>query len=103
MTSDHEGLPMIVLEAMALRVPVVSHAVGAIPALLDEGRAGTLLPTQSPESFARAIAESLRDPVATADRTTLARRRLVARYSADRTAADYAAIYHEMLGERSLD
>ena len=56
LTSDHEGLPMIVLEAMTLRVPVVSHAVGAIPALLDEGRGGTLLTTQAPEAFARAIA-----------------------------------------------
>jgi glycosyltransferase involved in cell wall biosynthesis len=103
LTSDHEGLPMIVLEAMALRVPVVSHAVGAIPALLEEGRAGTLLTTQSPEAFARAITELLGDQVATAERTARARHRLVTRYSADRAAAEYAAIYREMLGERPLD
>lgn len=100
LTSDHEGLPMIVLEAMTMRVPVVSHAVGAIPALLDEGRAGTLLTTQAPEAFARAIAASLADPMATAERTARARQRVIARYSAERTAAEYAAIYHEMLGER---
>jgi glycosyltransferase involved in cell wall biosynthesis len=103
LTSDHEGLPMIVLEAMALGVPVVSHAVGAIPALLEEGRAGTLLTTQSPEAFARAITELLGDQVATAERTARARHRLVTRYSADRAAAEYAAIYREMLGERPLD
>lgn len=103
LTSDHEGLPMIVLEAMVLRVPVVSHAVGAIPALLEGGRAGTLLTTQDPEAFARAIAETLGDRVATAERTERAQERVVTRYSAARTAAEYAAIYHEMLGERPRD
>ena len=98
MTSDHEGLPMIVLEAMALGVPVVSHAVGAIPALLDEGRAGTLLATQEPDAYVEALL-ALRDaPAETAQRTTAAAARVRERYSAERTAADYAAIYREMAG-----
>ena len=43
MTSDHEGLPMILLEAMALQIPVIAHAVGGIPALLDQGSCGVLV------------------------------------------------------------
>lgn len=37
MTSDHEGLPMILLEAMSLKTPIIAHAVGGIPNLLDQG------------------------------------------------------------------
>lgn len=97
MTSDHEGLPMIVLEAMALGVPVVSHAVGAIPALLDEGRAGTLLATQEPDAYVEALL-ALRDARAeTAQRTAAAAARVRARYSAERTAAEYVAVYREMV------
>lgn len=97
MTSDHEGLPMIVLEAMALGVPVVSHAVGAIPSLLDDGRAGTLIGTQDPEAYVEALL-ALRDaPAETARRTAAAAARVRERYSAERTAADYAAIYREMV------
>ena len=43
MTSDQEGLPMILLEAMATRVPIVAHAIGGIPNLLDYGKCGILV------------------------------------------------------------
>jgi glycosyltransferase involved in cell wall biosynthesis len=42
-TSDHEGLPMNLLEALSLQVPIVAHAVGGIPQALDGGRCGTLV------------------------------------------------------------
>ena len=34
-----EGLPIILLEAMKYRVPVVASAVGSVPEVLDQGRA----------------------------------------------------------------
>jgi glycosyltransferase involved in cell wall biosynthesis len=55
MTSDHEGLPMTLLEAMALRTPIIAHAVGGIPKLLDEGNCGLLVYTQAPSEYVRAI------------------------------------------------
>lgn len=41
-TSDHEGLPYVVLEAMALRVPIVATAVGGISEVLQDGRSALL-------------------------------------------------------------
>lgn len=55
MTSDHEGLPMTLLEALALEVPVVAHNVGGIPEVLNRGAAGVLVDDHSPEGFAGAV------------------------------------------------
>ena len=54
MTSDHEGLPMVLLEAMALRVPIIAHRTGGIPDLLDQGACGVLIDDQDPAAYARA-------------------------------------------------
>ncbi len=44
MTSDFEGLPIALLEAMAQELPVVSTAVGGIPEVLVDGEMGALVP-----------------------------------------------------------
>src|SRR5882672_7695783 len=42
MSSLTEGMPLVLLEAMQWRVPILATSVGAIPELLDEGRRGRL-------------------------------------------------------------
>ena len=59
MTSDHEGLPMALLEALALRVPVVAHNTGGIPEILDFGNCGWLVEHHSSEGYARAVRQLL--------------------------------------------
>ena len=92
-TSDHEGLPMILLEAMALGVPIVSHAIGGIPELLDYGNCGILVNGHEPMDYYRAIS----DLVANADRRiemiANALERVANRYSAEQNARVYCDIY----------
>ena len=48
MSSLHEGLPIALLEAMALRKPPVLTAVGGIPEVVEDGFDGFLVPPRDP-------------------------------------------------------
>lgn len=97
MTSDHEGLPMILLEAMALQVPIVSHAVGGIPQLLDNGSCGTLIHEQNAPAYANVIQQLQQHPQKFLDLTKNALNRAQTVYSAKRNAKDYLSIYYELI------
>jgi glycosyltransferase involved in cell wall biosynthesis len=52
LTSDHEGTPNVVLEAMATGVPVVSTCVGGVADIIEDGRTGFLLSADDEAGFA---------------------------------------------------
>lgn len=62
LSSRHEGLPLALMEALALGVPVVATAVGGIPEIVDDGREGVLVPAARPDLLATAIIEAVGDP-----------------------------------------
>lgn len=53
-TYHPEGMPMVLLEAMAYGVPLVTSAVGAIPELLKDGANALIVPPRSPNQIASA-------------------------------------------------
>jgi len=55
LTSDREGLPNVVLEAMATGIPVVATSVGGTPEIVRDEVTGRLVPPGDPEAFARAV------------------------------------------------
>ncbi len=61
LSSDDEGLPMVVLEAMAAARPVVATRVGSIDEQVEDGRTGRLVPRRDVPALARALADVLRD------------------------------------------
>ena len=93
LTSDHEGLPMVVLEALALGIPLVARAVGGIPEVLQPVDPRWLVPSASPAAIAQTLAEVfaalIASPRAHSDRPSL----LDPRYSADSMARGYLSIY----------
>jgi len=58
---DRDGIPTVLLEAMASEVPVVSTTVSGIPELVESGRDGLLVPPGSPAMLADAIDQLLLD------------------------------------------
>ena len=59
--SHHEGLPVVLMEAMALGVPVVATRVGGVDELITDGLEGRLVPPHRPDELATAIVELLED------------------------------------------
>ena len=96
MTSDHEGLPMVLLEAMALKTPIIAHAVGGIPVLLNHGECGLLVTDHSPAGYAAALGKLIDSADLRAQISKNAYQRVVDKYSAKNNADEYELIYREI-------
>lgn len=95
--SRTEGLPLVLLEAMAHGLPVVATPVGEIPVVLGHGRYGCLLDDDSPQ----ALADGIRRVAGSSDLGELASRasaHVRAEYSAAKMAARYCRVYEDCLG-----
>lgn len=60
--SKREGLPLVVLEAMALKKPVIATRVDGVPELIEDGRTGVLVPPAEPAPLAEAMLKLLNAP-----------------------------------------
>lgn len=97
MTSDHEGLPMILLEAMALQVPVIAHAVGGIPNLLDQGSCGVLVHKHSAPGYGDEIHRLAKNNDLRSDIRKNAHARVNTHYSAEKNAGNYLLEYSSII------
>jgi glycosyltransferase involved in cell wall biosynthesis len=97
--SRSEGLPMIVLEAMALERPVVASAVGGIPEAVADGTTGVLVPPDDPEALASAVLGVLDDPVRAAAMGRAGAARAVDRFSLDDQMRRYLAVFRSLVSE----
>ena len=89
-----EGLPMVIMEAMALRRPVISTFVAGIPELVHPGEHGWLVPAGDVEALAEAMQACLDAPVDTLARMgEAAHERVLARHSVDTQAAKLGKLF----------
>ena len=86
-----EGLPVVIMEAMALRRPVLTTYVAGIPELVRPGENGWLFPAGAVDELAAAMADCLAQPVEVLQRMgEAARQRVLERHDIDTEAAKLA-------------
>ncbi|CUS31742.1 putative Uncharacterized glycosyltransferase YpjH [Candidatus Nitrospira nitrificans] len=96
--SLHEGVPMVLLEAMAMAVPIIASRVGGIPEILDDEQGALLVQARDVDVLADAIETMANDEVLRNRLRKAARARVESRFSIERTAALTGDLYCELMG-----
>ncbi len=96
-----EALPVVLMEAMALRRPVLATYVGGIPELVRNGREGWLFPPGSLEELMEAIETCVSTPVVTLrDMAEEGRKRVLSRHTVDTEALKLMNLFREVVAAR---
>lgn len=95
--SEWEAFGLVLLEAMAAGLPIVATSVGGVPEVLDEGRAGRLVPYGDVDALGTAIRGLLGSPDQRRS-LVMAGSRRVEQYAWERVIDDHLALYRELAG-----
>jgi colanic acid/amylovoran biosynthesis glycosyltransferase len=92
---DRDGMPTVLVEALARGVPVVATHLVGIPELVRNGETGLLVPPDDPPALAAAIARLLRDPELARELATGGRALVAERFNPGRSARLLRALFEE--------
>jgi len=99
MSSLTEGMPLVLLEAMQWRVPIVATTVGAIPEILQGGR-GVLIPPNDVAKLAEGLLRVAHSERGSADGLGSSNQAAAEPYNSKRMAARYLDAYDALCGRR---
>jgi glycosyltransferase involved in cell wall biosynthesis len=100
LSSAWEGLPNVVMEALASGVPVVATDVGGLRELVEPGTDGVLVPPHHPEELAAGMQYLMRLPADERKRMgERGRERMAAHYDIERVVDRWLALFNEVLGK----
>ncbi|HMQ31544.1 MAG TPA: glycosyltransferase [Chloroflexaceae bacterium] len=97
---NRDGMPTVLLEAMALGTPCVATDVTGIPELIDDGVSGLLVPQRDPAALASALERLLGDAALRLRLATAARRRIEASFDIAHNSAALRAVFAGAARER---
>jgi len=99
LSSDNEGTPVCLIEALACGRPVVATTVGGVPDLLEEGRLGILVPPRDEAAFADALFAVGNAP-GRENRAVRPASSIARRYGVERLVADIERLYDDLVALR---
>ncbi|HRN51904.1 MAG TPA: glycosyltransferase [Gemmatimonadaceae bacterium] len=96
LSSRTEGVPMVMLDAMAARVPIVAFAVGGIPSVLDPS-AAWLVPAGDTVALRAAVSAATTGRDAALLKSEVAAKTLTSQFGLDRWLRDVYSVYEHVL------
>jgi len=99
MTSEFEGLPIALLEAMTLAKPIVSTAVGGVPEAIGSGTAGLLAPVGAIDMLSRHVLQLLDNATLRAQMGNEGAARVESHYHLKRRVEVIESLYDEVIQE----
>jgi glycosyltransferase involved in cell wall biosynthesis len=100
--SANEGTPVVAIEALAARRPVVATRVGGVPDVVTEGEDGFLVDVGDVDAIADALERLARDPELRRSFGEQGHERVVPRYRVERLVDDIDELYRELLTQQGL-
>jgi glycosyltransferase involved in cell wall biosynthesis len=98
LSSHTEGLPVMVLEAMAARLPVVATRVGGTPEVVIDGVTGDLVPPGDPAALAECLRHVLANEPRRRDMGRRGRERVDKEFTFARQAEQYRRLFERLVG-----
>ncbi len=98
-----EGVPIVLMEAMAMEVPPVSTRIAGIPELIDHERGGLLISPGRADELTEALESLLTEPAFHRELAAGGREKVLEEFDTHRSAAQLLAIFEEMLEGRATN
>lgn len=96
LSSLHEGMSNVLMEAMALGLPCVSTPVGGVDELLRDGESGLVVPAAEPAPIAAAVARLMDDPELARRLGAAARERMAREFSLAANVRRFESLYERL-------
>jgi colanic acid/amylovoran biosynthesis glycosyltransferase len=93
-----EGVPIVLMEAMAMEVPALSTRIAGIPELIESGRDGILVPPGRADELAAALESLLADPALRRELGAQGRAKVLREFDAEASAGALYELFREQLG-----
>jgi len=94
LSSNWEGLPRSIIEAMMAGLPVVATRVGGVPELVEDGVTGFLVPPRDPDALAAALQKLLNDPELRRRMGEAGREKALKEFTLDRMLRETERVYN---------
>jgi colanic acid/amylovoran biosynthesis glycosyltransferase len=94
---DRDGIPVVLMEAMAMEIPTISTYVSGIPELIEDGQSGLLVGEKDAAALADAVQRLLEDETLRQRLGKGGRQKIVHEFNIHRNAAQLADLFGKLL------
>ncbi len=90
---DRDGIPNVLLEAMAMELPIVSTDISGIAELVEDQRHGFLVPEKNSEALTVALAQLLADPIRRREMGQQGRQKVLQQFNLERNVGEIVDLF----------